>query len=355
MGVLTARFDLPGSMAKDDIRAAPPGWLKDFKNGRPDATMAEKVNAICALPRSGGRTLAQGALAQGGAGVDLGTNPADLANSRDQDCCPSFREGFGAGLRAIATGRCDRNPSVAVTFGSRLQLKQLAEIQTAACKLGISPIMHRKGKAHGPAALVRSTRNLSLRRWSRRVISAEAWPSCFLDIALVELGTAGQSGAQGMAGEETWPLGFRQVWPQVRLAGTRPDEPGNVLGGQSFARGHWPVAGTATKSGPTSILAQCRHWPNAWTGQVCPDEPGAISTSRPPVLPRGVIRTASSMISIQPPLCCEDPEGSGLADRRCQIGDAEPDELGRTGQGVCPAHPSSMTGIGPAERPCRPA
>lgn len=179
MGVLTARFDSPGSMAKDDIRAAPPGWLKDFKNGRPDATMAEKVSAIRALPRSGGRTLAQGALAQGGAGVDLGTNPADLANSRDQDCCPSFREGFGAGLRAIATGRCDRNPSVAVTFGFRLQLKQLAEIQTAACKLGISPIMHRKGKAHGPAALVRSTRNLSLRRWSRRVISAEAWPSCF--------------------------------------------------------------------------------------------------------------------------------------------------------------------------------
>ena len=43
--------------------------------------MAEKVNAIRVLPRSGGRTLAQG-----GAGVDLGTNPADLANSRDQDC-----------------------------------------------------------------------------------------------------------------------------------------------------------------------------------------------------------------------------------------------------------------------------
>jgi aryl-alcohol dehydrogenase-like predicted oxidoreductase len=63
MGVLTAKFDSPRSMAKDDIRAAPPGWLKYFKDGRPDPTMAEKVNAVRELLRSGGRTLAQGALA----------------------------------------------------------------------------------------------------------------------------------------------------------------------------------------------------------------------------------------------------------------------------------------------------
>jgi aryl-alcohol dehydrogenase-like predicted oxidoreductase len=63
MGVLTAKFDTPISMAKDDIRAAPPGWLKYFKDGRPDPIMAEKVNAIRDLLRSGGRTLAQGALA----------------------------------------------------------------------------------------------------------------------------------------------------------------------------------------------------------------------------------------------------------------------------------------------------
>lgn len=63
MGVLTAKFDSPGRMAKDDIRAAPPGWLKYFKDGRPDPTIATKVNAIRELLRSGGRTLAQGALA----------------------------------------------------------------------------------------------------------------------------------------------------------------------------------------------------------------------------------------------------------------------------------------------------
>lgn len=63
MGVLTAKFDTPKSMAKDDIRASPPGWLKYFNDGRPDPTMAEKVKAVGELLRSGGRTLAQGALA----------------------------------------------------------------------------------------------------------------------------------------------------------------------------------------------------------------------------------------------------------------------------------------------------
>lgn len=63
MGVLTAKFGSARDMAEDDIRAVPPAWLKYFRDGRPDPEVAGRVQAIRDLLCSGGRTLAQGALA----------------------------------------------------------------------------------------------------------------------------------------------------------------------------------------------------------------------------------------------------------------------------------------------------
>lgn len=64
MGLLTGKY-IPGStLPEDDVRGPnAPDWMKYFKNGQPNPEWLDKVNAVGEVLRSGGRTLAQGALA----------------------------------------------------------------------------------------------------------------------------------------------------------------------------------------------------------------------------------------------------------------------------------------------------
>ena len=56
-----------------------------------------------------------------------------------------------------------------------------------------------------------------------------------LDIALVDLGAAGEPCAQGMAGVEPDPLGFGQVGAQGRLAAGEDDVFAGGMAGPGFA------------------------------------------------------------------------------------------------------------------------
>ncbi|MEJ2758926.1 MAG: aldo/keto reductase, partial [Anaerolineales bacterium] len=64
MGLLTGKYQgdvLPGS---DDVRGEhSPEWMKYFKDGKPNAEWTQKITAVREILTSGGRTLAQGALA----------------------------------------------------------------------------------------------------------------------------------------------------------------------------------------------------------------------------------------------------------------------------------------------------
>lgn len=71
MGALTSKFDSDTEMTQADIRARPPAWLPYFSNGRPKPEFAARINAVRDLLTSGGRTLAQGALAWIWAGSDV--------------------------------------------------------------------------------------------------------------------------------------------------------------------------------------------------------------------------------------------------------------------------------------------
>lgn len=64
MGLLTGKFSEGQTLGPDDVRGTKsPDWMKYFKNGRPNPEWYDKVSAIRAVLTSGGRTLAQGALA----------------------------------------------------------------------------------------------------------------------------------------------------------------------------------------------------------------------------------------------------------------------------------------------------
>ncbi len=71
MGALTAKFDSDTELAEADIRAQPPAWLPYFRDGRPKPEFAARINAVRELLTSGGRTLAQGALAWIWAGSEV--------------------------------------------------------------------------------------------------------------------------------------------------------------------------------------------------------------------------------------------------------------------------------------------
>ncbi len=63
MGVLGGKYDATTQFSKDEIRGSNPGWQDYFKNGRiTDAYMAQ-LNATRDILTSGGRSLAQGAIA----------------------------------------------------------------------------------------------------------------------------------------------------------------------------------------------------------------------------------------------------------------------------------------------------
>jgi aryl-alcohol dehydrogenase-like predicted oxidoreductase len=64
MGLLTGKYSAGSQLADDDVRGAKsPDWMKYFKNGRPNPEWSGKVEAIRDILTSGGRSLAQGALA----------------------------------------------------------------------------------------------------------------------------------------------------------------------------------------------------------------------------------------------------------------------------------------------------
>jgi aryl-alcohol dehydrogenase-like predicted oxidoreductase len=63
MGFLTGKFTADSRLPQDDVRGAGHAWVGDFKDGRPTPQALRKLGAVRDLLTSGGRTLAQGALA----------------------------------------------------------------------------------------------------------------------------------------------------------------------------------------------------------------------------------------------------------------------------------------------------
>lgn len=63
MGLLTGKYDSTTRLGGDDVRGKSPAWMKYFKDGRPSAAWLDRLASVRALLTSGGRTLAQGALA----------------------------------------------------------------------------------------------------------------------------------------------------------------------------------------------------------------------------------------------------------------------------------------------------
>ena len=64
MGLLTGKYRADSKLASDDVRGdTSPAWMKYFKDGRPNPEWLKKLDATREILTSGGRTLAQGALA----------------------------------------------------------------------------------------------------------------------------------------------------------------------------------------------------------------------------------------------------------------------------------------------------
>jgi aryl-alcohol dehydrogenase-like predicted oxidoreductase len=64
MGLLTGKYAANTKVGPDDVRGErSPEWMKYFKDGKPNPEYLAKLDAIRAILTSGGRTLAQGALA----------------------------------------------------------------------------------------------------------------------------------------------------------------------------------------------------------------------------------------------------------------------------------------------------
>ena len=64
MGLLTGKYQPGMTLPDDDVRGPKaPDWMKYFKNGQPNPEWLTMLDAVRDVLRSGGRTLAQGALA----------------------------------------------------------------------------------------------------------------------------------------------------------------------------------------------------------------------------------------------------------------------------------------------------
>jgi aryl-alcohol dehydrogenase-like predicted oxidoreductase len=63
MGFLTGKYTAASRLPATDVRAAGHDWVRDFADGRPTPEALRKLDAIRDLLTTGGRTLAQGALA----------------------------------------------------------------------------------------------------------------------------------------------------------------------------------------------------------------------------------------------------------------------------------------------------
>ncbi len=64
MGLLTGKYTAATKTASNDVRGEKsPEWMKYFKDGKPNPEWLQKMEAVRGILTSGGRTLAQGALA----------------------------------------------------------------------------------------------------------------------------------------------------------------------------------------------------------------------------------------------------------------------------------------------------
>ncbi|MBE7157483.1 MAG: aldo/keto reductase [Rhodospirillales bacterium] len=63
MGLLTGKFHAGSRLGNDDVRGKQPEWLRFFDAGQPKAEWLRRLEAVREVLQSGGRTLAQGALA----------------------------------------------------------------------------------------------------------------------------------------------------------------------------------------------------------------------------------------------------------------------------------------------------
>jgi len=64
MGLLTGKYKPSSTLPADDVRGPnAPEWMKYFKDGQPNPEWLDQVSAVGEILRSGGRTLAQGAVA----------------------------------------------------------------------------------------------------------------------------------------------------------------------------------------------------------------------------------------------------------------------------------------------------
>jgi len=63
MGLLTGKYGDGGGLPAGDIRSTPPSWLRWFSDGTASQEWLNRIGAVRDVLTSGGRTLAQGALA----------------------------------------------------------------------------------------------------------------------------------------------------------------------------------------------------------------------------------------------------------------------------------------------------
>ncbi|MEV0561122.1 aldo/keto reductase [Dactylosporangium sp. NPDC050588] len=63
MGLLGGRYTAESKLPEDDVRGLSPEWMTYFTGGRPAAEFLNRIDAVRDVLTSGGRTLAQGALA----------------------------------------------------------------------------------------------------------------------------------------------------------------------------------------------------------------------------------------------------------------------------------------------------
>ncbi|MFF5233928.1 aldo/keto reductase [Dactylosporangium sp. NPDC000521] len=63
MGLLSGKYTAESKLPEDDVRGLSPEWMTYFTGGRPAAEFLDRIDAVRDVLTSGGRTLAQGALA----------------------------------------------------------------------------------------------------------------------------------------------------------------------------------------------------------------------------------------------------------------------------------------------------
>ncbi|GAB3862945.1 aldo/keto reductase [Dactylosporangium cerinum] len=63
MGLLGGKYTAESKLPQDDVRGLSPEWMTYFTDGRPTAEFLNRIDAVRDVLTSGGRTLAQGALA----------------------------------------------------------------------------------------------------------------------------------------------------------------------------------------------------------------------------------------------------------------------------------------------------